>query len=637
MIYLLQETHLRQIQQKRARAQLQRLGMDLHAGQETPWTRTARGHRPDTQRCLGVACAYDRRVRIYPVQPLTPNGQKAYQEGRLQILQIPHKTGEPTLIFNVYAPAGTGKRGERETFFAAIHEEVAAHNSHKSLIGGDFNCSLRSNLLAARLCPLGWTIPPLRDGKGRKAMHTYASGQRATWIDGYLLGPGITLERQAQIVETKQLTQHARVSLRIPAQREESWPHVKPPPRLRIRRDTPPKSELNGEHFRATQQALLQQCSSGPLELQSQIDMAWEAFEQTYRKELVHLVEVDRGRLSDLGQVQLDWHPSPQTCSNADRMSAKPVLDAQSHVYRLLSYRDQQGSKARKRLERDRDSIQKILKLSPEEFDHALEEPSQHVEEWQKRVHAYARTHAQTGIEKWKRQLWSQNRPQPRLYRWLRGAPPAAVLAVKQGKQRHTGPRAFFATLRAYWKEVMCRDPLEQQPLDTWLDTHPLEWQEATDMEVNLLRQALRTMAMGKAAGMDNWPPEGLRPLPDALVPTLADLFKWCEAHAVWPTPWTRVRTQLCPKNNAPEKEPGAYRPIAILSTWFRLWSRWRLLMTTPDILDRFPPELCGGLPNRSPQGRMLTFMLTIKQLIHDVAHGHKDKQLLFVSLDASN
>ena len=143
-------------------------------------------------------------------------------------------------------------------------------------------------------------------------------------------------------------------------------------------------------------------------------------------------------------------------------------------------------------------------------------------------------------------------------------------------------------------------------------------------------------MAMGKAAGMDNWPPEGVRPLPDALLPSLADLFKWCEAHAVWPTPWTRVRTQLCPKNNAPEKDPGAYRPIAILSTWFRLWSRWRLLMTTPDILDRFPPELCGGLPNRSPQGRMLTFMLTIEQLTHDVAHGHRDKQLLFVSLDAS-
>ena len=228
-----------------------------------------------------------------------------------------------------------------------------------------------------------------------------------------------------------------------------------------------------------------------------------------------------------------------------------------------------------------------------------------------RRLEQSAKEDERQGIQRWKAQLWAQNRPQPALYRWLRGAPPAAVLAVRRGKTLETGPRKFFETMRTYWGEVMCRDPLEQVPLDTWLEEHPREWQPVTPGEVQVLQNALRTVPLGKAAGMDNWPPEAVKPFPD--------LFKWCEAVAAWPTAWTRVRTQSCPKDDRPEKQPGDFRPIAILSVLFRVWSRWRLLMTK---------ELCGGLPGRTPQGRMMAFMLRIEQLMHERAKGGKQQFL---------
>ena len=213
--------------------------------------------------------------------------------------------------------------------------------------------------------------------------------------------------------------------------------------------------------------------------------------------------------------------------------------------------------------------------------------------------------------------------------------PPAAVLAVRRDRTLETGPRRFFDTMRTYWGEVMCRDPLEQIPLDRWLEEHPREWQPVTPGEVQVLQKALRTVLLGKAAGMDNWPPEAVKPFPAHLVGALGDLFKWCEGVAAWPTAWTRVRTQLCPRDDRPEKQLGDFRPIAILSVWFRVWSRWRLLMTDPGVLDSFPEELCGGLPGRTLQGRMMAFMLRIEQLIYERAKGGK-QQLLFVSLDAS-
>ena len=304
-IYLLQETHLRQLQHKRARMQMNELGMGLHAGHPTPWVRNKKGLRPDAGRCPGVACVFDRSIKIYPIAPKTKGGQQAYEAGRLQLLQMP-VTGGNALIANIYSPAGNSKKRERESYFNMIHEELAAHNSRSCIIGGDYNEAPDKNLLATRLCPMGWRIPPLKDGRG-KTRATYRSGTSASWLDGFLVGPGIPPPQKTQRVDWRQTTQHARVTIRVPAMREERWPQVRPPPRLQFTRERDEQNKPS-EYLRMTLQERYSQLSTGRLEQQSLVDEAWAQLESAYKQDLAH--QVTAHECHRLGHVDLDWMPS---------------------------------------------------------------------------------------------------------------------------------------------------------------------------------------------------------------------------------------------------------------------------------------------------------------------------------------
>jgi exonuclease III len=66
------------------------------------------------------------------------------------VLRLPSGRGitasyKDLLVVNVYAPAGTSKRAEREHFYTAEIPGIRRHTPGTLMIGGDFNCTQQPN------------------------------------------------------------------------------------------------------------------------------------------------------------------------------------------------------------------------------------------------------------------------------------------------------------------------------------------------------------------------------------------------------------------------------------------------------------------------------------------------------------
>ena len=146
------------------------------------------------------------------------------------------------------------------------------------------------------------------------------------------------------------------------------------------------------------------------------------------------------------------------------------------------------------------------------------------------------------------------------------------------------------------------------------------------------LRKAILNMKESSAPGMDLWPVQCLREIPEQHLPLLVKIYDVFVRHAMWPTPLLVVRTQLIPK-----KEPsdgvlavGDWRPLAISSVWVRAWGKWQLLLQHKAFAN-LGPDLLGGIPGRSAGTKMVQILLQLeKALQHD---GEDEFHLL--SLDA--
>ena len=62
---------------------------------------------------------------------------------------------------------------------------------------------------------------------------------------------------------------------------------------------------------------------------------------------------------------------------------------------------------------------------------------------------------------------------------------------------------------------------------------------------------------------------------------------------------WLLVRTHLIPKDIYHLPGAGDFRPLSIMSVWYRLWSSYRMHQLGAGYYDYFSPALRGGLPSR--------------------------------------
>ena len=177
----------------------------------------------------------------------------------------------------------------------------------------------------------------------------------------------------------------------------------------------------------------------------------------------------------------------------------------------------------------------------------------------------------------------------------MRGEEPAAHPVVQEGTTIYAGPRAFFRKLEQYWGDLMNEREQEGDDFLKWMDETS---SEGLPHDVGVLCAAAREMPQHTCAGLDCWPVGVLRNMTAEIASVLIRIFQRIERVGRWPTQLSEGRVQLLPKPGQPPT-PAGLRPITIVSTWVRLWSRYRLKMLDPSVLMKLHPSLRGGIPGR--------------------------------------
>ena len=79
----------------------------------------------------------------------------------------------------------------------------------------------------------------------------------------------------------------------------------------------------------------------------------------------------------------------------------------------------------------------------------------------------------------------------------------------------------------------------------------------------------------------------------------LARVFALLEEYPCFPRSWLLVRTHLVPKDIHQLPSAGDFRPLSIMSVWYRLWSGYRMHLLGEGYFSYFSEALRGGLPSR--------------------------------------
>ena len=113
------------------------------------------------------------------------------------------------------------------------------------------------------------------------------------------------------------------------------------------------------------------------------------------------------------------------------------------------------------------------------------------------------------------------------------------------------------------------------------------------DVDVNAVIEAIKAFKPHTACGPGGWHCTDLRRIPRAAACELALLFQLMERHALVPQRWCLGPTTYIPKPGACTVEN--LRPITVLSTLWRVWSRIRHVAVALHVGPMYPPEVLGG------------------------------------------
>ena len=337
------------------------------------------------------------------------------------------------------------------------------------------------------------------------------------------------------------------------------------------------------------------------------------------------------GNLREIGRMHLSFRPPVR-----NRHRSRAEVEATKAYHRLHSLNRKEGDPNRlsQLIWEKRGAIRAALDFRPREIRQALKNPEAALDEWGRRLERARERQQARGLRRWKKRIVNKGRPSPAFFRWLRGGMVKPPMVMKHRGTIVSGPRGVFGAVREYWSGIMCVRPEETEFLQDWIGG--LEGCESFDLETDAahIQAAARTMKTQSAPGLDAWPTLVLKSLPRWIYRYVALAFRTSEQHALWPRQNCMVRTQLIPKSEELDEilTPSALRPIAVISTWMRLWSKWRL-MGLPPHLHELHPSLRGGIRGRTLAPIALDAMLNLEESLGVVDSG---KQWHVVSLDAS-
>ena len=168
-----------------------------------------------------------------------------------------------------------------------------------------------------------------------------------------------------------------------------------------------------------------------------------------------------------------------------------------------------------------------------------------------------------------------------------------------QCKQWCSDPHAVAREVQSFWNGFWNspRKPNFQvmESLVASLPQLPVFDGQITYQEI---AEAIATMPNGKARGLDGFSIVELKMMSDEDHIMLAHLFNSFTETGKWPRPLLKAYVALLNKQPMPET-PKDTRPITVLPTLFRLWSRIHAKKVFRAIVDLLPNELYGFVPGK--------------------------------------
>ena len=113
------------------------------------------------------------------------------------------------------------------------------------------------------------------------------------------------------------------------------------------------------------------------------------------------------------------------------------------------------------------------------------------------------------------------------------------------------------------------------------------------------LHWAVRNLKMGKARGLDGFSNAELKSLSPDLFSMLLSLLNHLTSSVTWPANLCQASMAFLAKTLQPDK-PADGRPITILGTIYRLWSKIVARKMMLHLLPVLPPSLTGSVPGKS-------------------------------------
>ena len=600
-IVAVQETLVTANNQRMLSKDAQQTGWEVYWGPPAPYKRNARGAWRIDRDVPGVAFWHTKDVGLFPADFRTPAAKAWYHRGRLLLACVPGKD-RPVYLLNVYAPAGVRKRKEYHRFMNDLTEELAQWHTEQILVLGDFQTHLSESPYYLRMAVQGWRAPHMLDRQGNLHPPTYRSGKITSVIDCIICSPDYDSQIQHVLVTPQLTTPHAILSVPFALDRCEPHPQVCYPPKLH-------KGPVLGVYdWKATTEQLDCVCdqllaSTAQWTCQQElIDGMWGEFELAMREHLrMTGIETHDSSGNDTQQLNRCGDASPHWRTRVKHVhksqSARVVHQA---IAWLVSCANQEGgAKPQQKLDMHRSVIMDSLGLSETQYNDAIARPGDHIQDWKKRLARFKVRDRQRHIRAWRSKLFTHRaRPTPVLYRWIRSLPRQTNMIVKNEQHISMGPTQCFASLRAYWESVMCYDLGGRRDAMCWA-SH--ERTRAPEIQHNpeQLVYVCKSMNKEAAPGLDCWPAECLRFVTLPVARALVLIFRAIELTGVWPRSWCLVRTHLVPKTDEPIPTASQYRPLSIMSIWYRLWGSYHLRMISPDLYSRFAPGLRGGIPQR--------------------------------------
>ena len=642
-IMAIQETNVTRQVQRSLTSALRHHHLGVIWGRASPYVRTASHTWRADRKIPGVAFVHSESLQVFPVSFRTSQAQNWQEQGRLLMLALPLAKGPTRYLVNLYAPSGAQAKQARAQFYHDLAEELNAWPNAPIALLGDFQETVTQTLFYLQLAAVGWRLPLPFDSQGNPAPYTYKLGQTESSIDHVLVSPNF--DEQLQTINVKPLTgvAHALLTCHIQLQPQPAYPRIAYPPKLQFSAAQVNMDDLWHEtavrieecvHEHKTRQERDQLSWEAA---QSIIDCVWSLFEETLRLHLslngtiASHATGSPASLSSLGDVSKHWVQAPQGAyrDTADRIAHKAVAW-------LVSLARKEGvARTTSQLLKHRRVVCETLNLTGRQFQAAMSAPEAHVSLWKSRLAEHKDRAAHRALRRWRAKLFSSKAaPTPTLFRWLRQVPHPVHLIIADHHDQIMGPDAFFQHARCYWTSIWQSDE------DGYGSTiHQLPTLLSSDLlvhDVNVLKSVAQAARPDSAPGLDNWPSCLLAHLPMGALRTLLLIYAEIERTGCWPVKWTMVRTHLVPKTDTPGSPISDYRPLAVMSIWYRLWSAYRMASLPQGLVASLHPHLRGGLPSRDYGDMLATPLLAVEASLNGVVIDGNSLQANFLNLDAA-